>query len=561
MGSFTRANEGEDAVLGLARSAKPSWYEAMMRALVVLAAPCFAACSIFGDLEGDQCETADDCNAIGLTGYACSADHVCVSGADGQCVSNELCTQANQGIPHVCNRDTGRCARLKDDDTCQVLAGDGAWLAEDLFMMGIFLPLDGTNPGASTGVFPAQLAIEEINLEQGLPARGAAPQRKLLGIVCDQSDAAALPGVVDRLTNEVGVHAFVGELAAPELQSLMVNELQDEFVLATRANDQSLKGAAFNDKGHLWHAVGDVEDLAPVYPPLLADAEAQAVLDDMAPIRVMVILSTASAMTRLHAAVTPLLEFNDKDADANGADGNYIVRAVDGDDYGDVIEEAARDYHPHIVLGFADEAFADVVVPGIEQRWNETTFHPIYVATPGARYSQDLLGAATTFQFTERFIGVEFATDPAVYDDFAQALDVMYFAAPPPMGYNLLYDAIYQLAFAAYGAGGIPSIGADNLVEGIKRIDDAGGQVVYVGRGSGAGMNHFAEGIEFLTVSDGFQFHGTSGPLTWIEGDGSRDTAVGTYCLQLQPDDSVTYRFGAQRLMGSTLDGAGCSGI
>lgn len=63
--------------------ARPSLLASAALGGVALATILFGGCSIAFDLDREQCETNDDCAALGFAGATCGADKVCVTASDG----------------------------------------------------------------------------------------------------------------------------------------------------------------------------------------------------------------------------------------------------------------------------------------------------------------------------------------------------------------------------------------------------------------------------------------------------------------------------------------------
>jgi hypothetical protein len=533
------------------------------------------ACSIFGDFSVEQCESDADCTNIGLAGYRCMENRICAhpdagngggggeagGGGGATCTSNAQCTTDNLDIPHVCNRTTGQCAQLRDDEACRTLAGD--WTEDELVILGVFVPLrPGSDLNREPSLLSVQLAVDEINASGGIPGAAGEAPRQLLTITCDQFDEDTLSGVVRRLVDEVGVHGFVGELESASLQSLILSDLAGQFFLATRANDESLKGIAFNDQGLLWHGLDDITELADVFPPVLLDAEQRAIALGATPddVRMAIVASPSFGMGKLRVAAEPELIFNGQDITANGDNFLRVTLPFEGPsaDYTSAVDELVA-FEPHVVMGFAGDEFGTIIIPALEEGLSGAAPQPVYVASPGSRYSNLLLSSAQFNDFSTRFVGVEFLTNAALYGEYESRLEDAFFNAPAPTGYNVLYDAIYMTSLAVFAAGNVATLTPEGIVEGLKRLDDPRGEEVQVGTTAPTGINTFKEGLELLTIADGVQFIGTTGPLTFSDSDGSRiDMARGTYCLDEQADSSVRFRFGAQTLEGTELSGTPC---
>src|SRR5262245_43598383 len=112
----------------------------------ILAVACVGALSGCTDLlqfEGDQCQTTDDCRALGPAGAntVCSPDRVCVVQPDGggsTCTTNQECIDRNGGQPFVCRSDA--CFAMLSEDCTQV---GGDFEDDHAIVIGVLAPLTG----------------------------------------------------------------------------------------------------------------------------------------------------------------------------------------------------------------------------------------------------------------------------------------------------------------------------------------------------------------------------------------------------------------------------------
>ena len=545
-----------------------------------------AGCSLIGTLDAEQCQSAADCAAIG-EGLVCQ-QNLCVTvdniggggGAGGighegggggaapvMCSSNLDCYEVYADeIPHVCNLETNRCGQLRDNDACSVLRGD--YFEEKTVTFAVLAPLDPTSPAGHQAALTTQWAVKQINGEDGLPGPAGSADTRMVAVVCDQHHEQ-LDTSLARLVNDVGVHAFIVEGEPAQVRQLVGDQLRDQLVIAVQANDDSMHGANFDDGGLLWHLVGDISDLVATYQAVLAQTEtevrARYGIAAQDPIKVMVLKSQESDMSQLYADAESSLVFNGMDATMNGSDYEvFDMPSPEGDpDYAPA-REAVLAFDPHIIIGMAGSAFLTEIVDDIEATWDDMNPRPFYIASPRARNSEGVVISAQVLRFANRFVGVEFTTDPTLFAEYDQSLRAEFGLTFDnwTLGYNLLYDAIYMLAYAAYGAGQVAAYTPAAFLTGLDRLDDAGGPPIAVGIDV---PNAFAwdEAIQRLSTSsapDGINFHGTSGQLAWGV-EGSRNTGSGTYCLVESMDANgvtVNYAFGQQAYEGGGLVGPTC---
>jgi hypothetical protein len=498
----------------------------------ILAPMCLGGCTLLGNFTTEQCSVDADCGGP----YLCR-DSVCVDSGPGagSCTSNLQCTAENDGKESVCNPTTGRCAELEGDGPCQLSYGD---VTDDLVIYGVVVPLFEGGQGKSPAAHAVRLAIEEINT-QDIPTPGTNPLRmtKVFAVLCDQNaESAALEADLVRLRDEVGVDAYLTEMPASMLEGYkqkLGGIWANELVLATGANETVLLQAGFDDADLLWHAIGNLSQVEKLYYRAIAEAVALTGLDAADVSIAFVRPSTGVGYPTLRSTVAETL-MSTYDITTYRLDSDSEEAAAS------IVSELSTAV-PDVVVDFAGRPFADFMVTAIEEA-PALPDDTIYVASPGSRYSEELILTVQDFPtLPGRFVGVEFNVDRALYEAFAERVGFVV-TQGRPYGYNFLYDGIYMMTYAVVAAG-VTDLTPEKIADGLDRID--GGPLIVVGTES---ENSFAQGIDHLqntTEGDAFQFVGTSGPLEWDDTTGSRKTEViSSYCLARETDGAGAYRFG-----------------
>jgi ABC-type branched-subunit amino acid transport system substrate-binding protein len=248
------------------------------KALLLLAATCFAGCSLQYDFR--ECATSDDClrfEAADGVFYQCSAQNTCVADesigcrADGDCGSNQRCNAQSQceadfTQPDGGDPDTGDAGTDADDagdpgcttnQECIDSAGagfacgaDGACFSllgengecervhytqpanevENVVYFGSMLPL--VEPFGSVIGRPIenaiQLAVDDFNKAGGLP-----DGRRIAWVSCDsKGNPAVARAAATHLVETVGVPATIGPLFSEPFIDVVSSVTNPNDVLA-----------------------------------------------------------------------------------------------------------------------------------------------------------------------------------------------------------------------------------------------------------------------------------------------------------------------------------------
>jgi hypothetical protein len=526
-----------------------------IRSLLLLAGLLAAGgCTLLGDFSTTQCSTDGDCARLGpaFAGRVCSAGQ-CVpkngdAGADGeaggaQC-DNATCT-AEKGHSGFCS--AGNCQSLETQD-CPVVAGDVG--AANPVYLGFFAYLRPQVPGSSPAALNIEMAVKEINDSGGLHFVGGA--RRVVAVICNKADPAKIEPSARWLMDTVRVPAIVGQMETAELKKLVpLAREKDVLLLASLANDDTLTASHLDDGGLLWHSIGDMTALAPAYKSALSWVEqrvrAGGATGDL---RVMTLTSDAYETSKLAESATPLLRWNGKNIEQNGA--NYQARKIDSlyqkpsASYATAIADVLA-FKPHVLIGFAGDELALEIIQKLESTWPVGVPRTHYIASPLNRYNTQLydLARANPMSFRSRFIGVDFAGDKDIYTTYRERFRETFPSAVGWEGFHHLYDSVYAVAFAALAAGNTPELRGKDLARGMKKLTE--GEEIAVGIKNPrdpSDKNPFNSGTSVLGRGQPILLLGTSGAFAWDFGSGSRvSTRASIYCIDKTPLGTTEFRW------------------
>jgi hypothetical protein len=337
-----------------------------------------SGCSLFFELNADQCQVTKDCTNLGpqFANTLC-VNHVCVdkstgsggSSGDGaggngsggkagagamsgggsedagaageggggtppECTTNGDCISAHLDQPYLCVE--GSCLPLTTDD-CPVLVPSVDTLdmlrKPSPIIVGAYANMNNANDfHDSQAVINWDLAFTEFHEQTlgGIPKSGGAA-RPVLALICQSSTVADIAPSLEHLTQKVRVPAILSTLSADRLfaafnftQSSEYTDAGGEPVLFLSTGSADLRLANLADDGLVWHMLGDPRTLAATTVGLLNRIipAVQAARTDGGPLRVTLVYSDDTTMNDLASVLTTpddahpetLLMFNGKPA-------------------------------------------------------------------------------------------------------------------------------------------------------------------------------------------------------------------------------------------------------
>lgn len=283
-----------------------SWYGSLAQLALV------SGCSLFYRLDTTQCETSDDCLALGLRSEATCRNHVCVAveeaggsgtgtgaggmgqggtgagvskggttakgsnggtagavggsaGATAECQSNSDCLDSKAyASPHICK--SGKCVSLVSNE-CPYLLGDDPdhdpnhknLRAAAPIIVGAYASYNDANWHESTAVMNLEMAINEFN-DKGLPST-VYGTRPFVAVLCQSNNTN------NTLDVEAGMRHLTVDLEVPGIMSGLLpddllkaatfNRTVARPALIASASMSNSTLAALQDNGLLWHMMGN----------------------------------------------------------------------------------------------------------------------------------------------------------------------------------------------------------------------------------------------------------------------------------------------------------------
>jgi hypothetical protein len=521
-----------------------------LRAAAALSSVLAAGCSlILTTAEPVQCRTTADCEAKpALTNRTCE-DGFCVlprakppgpvaADSSADCVTTELCTQANSNRAAVCTTKGGPCTPWQIED-CPVI--EGPWNDPNVIMLGVLEGLSFTQADGSVVKPPyIQRYFRAINLAVN-ELHGAAPQGLLVGnqrrpiavLHCDTyEDPIRARQSFAHLTDVVGVHGVI--------------VLSDEDVAAIAATATEKRTAlicsdcqAPAPPGPLvWSAQPLIAKEAELGAWRVSDLEAkiraQYAIPEATPIRVATITEGSMPAQAYAAAFASLVKFNGgKDPLANGSSWMSVQSGHPRKQINDHVGFANKllTFEPHVVVVAMGPDFPTYYLPILEGQWPSGKPRPHYVLT-------NLSHETTPFDpvvgvdddLRKRFSG----THPIVTPELAanlSAFELRYrqeYNNQSPDSNHSGYEAFYALAYALASATSQSMIDGPHVSTGFESL--VSGAIVNVGPAQ------VSTALALLTTKGTIDLRGTWTNLDWNVQKRELDADRAMFCFERGPD-------------------------
>lgn len=541
------------------------------------------SCSLFFDLDANQCSIDADCDSFGAELSVCEAG-VCVAksvpvGGDGGsstagsraaggapgdagaaaeggtaggpgCRTNAECIDDNFGRPYICR--AGECIDLVTDE-CPLVIGEENLRAAAPIVFGAYaLAPDAVSRSiASRNI---ELVVSEFTSKvTGLRGGPNGSTRTLAFVVCNSRFPEVAPGTIDpfepslaHLVDRLEVPGILSGLSATDLRAVYSQRLNPAGTFVISPYEQDSELAAFSDGGRLWHLLGATSDLAPTFGPLLKRTEqylrtSDAVflnIDDGDKLRVAIVTANIARETDVRDAIAALPELADFEVEPFQIESALLTEAPDTAAVaGDLL-----DYAPHIVVALAGSEFIEGVFPVLEAG---TTWGKPGTSTEGQSRPMYLLGSTMAPQtwalysvkqddgggyltLLDRIVGVayESAKDTDLLENYSARLISANKDLPDPsvlVGSENVYDAAYLLIYAAAAAGEVPELNGTEMSRGMRHL--------LAGEGFNIGPGDISHVLNTLESGEDVGLRLTLGDADWNTARGTRKGSGSVYCL------------------------------
>jgi ABC-type branched-subunit amino acid transport system substrate-binding protein len=528
------------------------------------------ACSLIVDKSKDQCDTTEDCRALGaeFANTVCGDNHICAINPRVSCTTNVQC----QGIlspTAVCVQKTHQCQELTSVDCPKVLSGPGDLQNDNTIFLGVVAPLTGavatTGLGVTNGV---DLARDDFatNLGGLPPNTPGGARRPLAFLICDEDrdrNAKSYNAAVTHMVKDLDIQAVIGCFRTVNAFDYFQNIMLPAGAL-----------------GLSWGNAGDTLTSMPKGNPILfyrsnptqsdlTNEAGQAFTNSIEPsmkaaggivpagqpLKFALMYSGDTFGKGYEAQVAKFFVFNGQPAAANGA--NFFEA-----NYGDLTDpninanyaKAAVDvanFQPHFVLIIGSgETFRPL--QNVEESWTNTSYRPRYAFLGGSPQSAGLLNVVGTNADLRSRILI-FSQNPSPANISYQTFIRRYKSVPGRTGdpakdglANFFaasaYDDVYTIALGIVAAGNVPVTGA-NISTGIQKLVPNGTRTTVPLEP--ARLNDLVSAAQ----AAGVDIDGTSGPLDYnlTTGDSKGDmvavciTADGTGKATAYADSQTSY--------------------
>ncbi|HEX6767012.1 MAG TPA: hypothetical protein VF103_16060 [Polyangiaceae bacterium] len=457
-------------------------------------------------------------------------------GAPGECIVNADCV--SELGPARC-RPSDRSCVLLNQGGCFFSVGDET--DDDAVFLGAFVDMYPADPRKSKGAYPIRLVVDELDDPASefdrVPGLNGA---QLVVTVCDNSEENFAAGM-QHLVDEVEVPAVLATLKPADLATAFT-EHPDVLYLSPIGRTQAVTDAddASDPETRLiWNMLGQPTDYTDSYVRLIqrVDDYVRHRSDRAAtdPLRLALVIDTTDASnSELGEALHQNLEWNGKSVSQNETDNNFQLLEMTRDTSVEEAVTTLEAFVPDIVVSAAGTQFtkSQGVLETLENLWGSDV-RPFYVLSP---YNVTDLGATLDTMnvsrgigeqdANSRFIGLSVAppsnTDPqGAYEAALRAHFPGSMERFEPDTGNY-YDAMYFLAYAAYGADRDQPLSGRSMAAALERLFQ--GTRYYVG------PDYVKDVFEVLDDGGTVELNGTLGPPDFF--DGYRRVNGAVYCFE-----------------------------
>lgn len=510
------------------------------------------------------CATDEDC---GVEGVTCQSGKCAPAVTPTECTVNADC--ASKGQYYICRKDTHVCASLVNEQ-CTVVAGK--YQDDNAFIIGSILPTIGANDAAGLAMEKgALLAIDEFSsIANGLPPKpGTTARRPLVLVGCtDESNADKAVAAATHLVDTVGVPAIVGAAYSGITIKFTTTVTIPKNVLVISPSATSVAITSLQDNNLVWRTspsdVFQSTALANYMPILEKRLRTDLGLPDppVAPaddIRVAILYKSDAYGKGLSEALEQLIQFNGKDASANGTNyvrtsyGNPDDPTMDPTSYAARIDEMMT-FKPHVVFALGTAESVTEIMSPIEAQWAMITpdpgFRPRYVFGDGGEVEDVKNAVKGNDELRKRISGSVPGTEGGLFNTFVLNYQAKFGTDPDPKVFGPAgsYDSVYLIAYAAATLGD-KAITGPNLAAGLTKL-------VPPGAATPVGSSKINDAFTALIAGSTIDFNGASGPLNFDTKTGEAPSDIQIWCISQSQgfkNSGIYYDAAQSKLIGAAF--------
>jgi hypothetical protein len=481
---------------------------------------------------------------------------------DAGCTTNRDCVDilgmTPEEEPARCRPTDHTCVPLKTPE-CLLVYGDPS--DEDAVFLGGFADIYDMDPKLTVNAYPLELAVEQLNNPRSTDSRPPGLNgAQVVVTVCDNSTPSVIQAGMDHLANDIGVPGVVATLKPGDLMSAFASHDDVLFLSPVgRTNAVTdLDDARDPDHDLIWNLFGLPSDYAGAYVELLGLIEQysknRTIRDPERPLRVsLVIESGDAANAELGNVLRESLVFNDAPAaDQGGPSGTFqvvTIRSTSTTAVSNAVTQLIA-FIPDVVISAAGSVFTreNGILRSLETNW-ESAARPFYVLSPynvtdlgpTRDWLEDVYDPQTgtgELDANSRFLGLWLASpeNPDLQNTYQRDLGDRFDGdedrIDPDTGNY--YDAMYLLAYAAYGGGLDQPLTGRRMADGLERLLDVDATPYEVGPG------HVRDILEVLDDGGRLAFRGTLGPPDFV--DAHRQVTGALFCYEIDSEGTATLR-------------------
>ncbi|WP_394821602.1 hypothetical protein [Pendulispora albinea] len=521
-----------------------------------------SGCTIALKSDKFQCTTDLDCTSRGgaFRQTFCSKDSVCVDVTSTGCTSNEKCTAAKDGTPHICKQLGGPCVPVLSEE-CSTLIPKNAKMKDNAILFAFTGLKTGSEAEAHRISYNmVEMGLTEVNASiAGLPGGPNGTSRPIIGLECDETrngtpDDERVKRSYDHIVKDLGIQAVITNSYSSTTVKVVDQYVKPYGIFLMPNLSLSPVISTLDDNGLVWRTSSPASAQGAAQAALVQLVEnklrTQATNPITGDIRVALVTSTAVVFSSIADVIQDKLRFNNgKSPSQNGSNFKRLSHTAYNDDPNVDLAPVASElvaFRPHIIIAtdkgndfWETNGKPKGIGPVVESRWDPAQSRPIYViASPtfekSGDYVRNTADAAKREDLRKRIVGVDQSFwNQNAFDNFTINYRGNYktpeedFVAKGLNNYVVEYDSIYATIYAMYAAAqknpGQPITGKA-IAEAIPRLMSGDQRLV--------GPTDITQVTQQLAIGNSVDLQGIFSKLDFDLTTGDSPTETSVVCLE-----------------------------